>query len=40
VEDVDDLVRRYWRELHVHCYRMLGSFDEAEEHLQEVFLRA
>jgi RNA polymerase sigma-70 factor (ECF subfamily) len=40
VEDFDDLVRRYRRELHVHCYRMLGSFDEAEEHVQEVFLRA
>ncbi|MGH3161214.1 MAG: RNA polymerase subunit sigma-70 [Streptosporangiaceae bacterium] len=40
MEDFDDLVRRYRRELHVYCYRMLGSFDEAEEHVQEVFLRA
>ncbi len=39
-EDFDDLVRRYRRELHVYCYRMLGSFDEAEDHVQEVFLRA
>ncbi|WP_432971619.1 sigma-70 family RNA polymerase sigma factor [Dactylosporangium sp. CA-233914] len=35
-----DLSRRYRRELQVHCYRMLGSADLAEEHVQEVFLRA
>ena len=40
MEDFDDLVRRYRRELYVHYYRMLGSFDEAEDHVQEVFLRA
>jgi RNA polymerase sigma-70 factor (ECF subfamily) len=40
VGDFDELVRRYRRELHVYCYRMLGSFDEAEDHVQEVFLRA
>ena len=40
VDDFDDLVRRYRRELHVYCYRMLGSFDEAEDHVQEVLLRA
>ena len=40
VGDFDDLVRRHRRELHVYCYRMLGSFDEAEDHVQEVFLRA
>ncbi len=39
LEDFDDLVNRYRRELHVYCYRMLGSFDEAEDHVQEVLLR-
>jgi hypothetical protein len=36
----DDVVRRYRRELHVYCYRVLGSFEEAEDHVQEVLLRA
>jgi RNA polymerase sigma-70 factor (ECF subfamily) len=38
--DFDDIVRRYRHELQVYCYRMLGSLEEAEDHVQEVFARA
>ncbi len=37
---IEEATTRHRRELHVHCYRLLANYDEAEDAVQETFLRA
>jgi RNA polymerase sigma-70 factor (ECF subfamily) len=39
-EPIEELFERHRRELVVHCYRMMGSYSESEDIVQETFIRA